>query len=107
MKVFTVVAGAVIVVAYAVWGMLVMNHLGLVAGSGLPLDETLATMESAGERASMVFGYVFAALGGGSRVGGRRAACLSASGGRSASSRDGARSWSEVLPRTSTRASTT
>ena len=63
MKVFTVVAGAVIVVAYAVWGMLVMNHLGLVAGSGLPLDETLATMESAGERASMVFGYVFAALG--------------------------------------------
>jgi hypothetical protein len=63
MKVFTVVAGACAVVAYAVWGMLVINNLGLVAGSGLPLEETLSAMVEAREPASMVQGYVLVVVG--------------------------------------------
>lgn len=62
-KVFAVLAGALVVVAYAVWGMVVINNLGLVAGSGLPLDETLAAMELAEQPASMIPGYVFLIVG--------------------------------------------
>ena len=62
MKVFTVVAGAVVVVAYAVWAMAVINNLGLVAGSGLPLEATLTAMDEAGETASMIQGYALVAI---------------------------------------------
>ncbi|MFT3888322.1 MAG: hypothetical protein QM713_09200 [Arachnia sp.] len=69
MKRAITVAGLVAVVSYALWGALVVNDLGLVAGSGVPLDVTLSTMAAAGQSASMFFGYAFAVVGIGLAVG--------------------------------------
>lgn len=52
-------AGAAAVVAYGFWGMIIANNLGLVTGSGLPLDETIAAMAAAEQPASMIPGYLF------------------------------------------------
>lgn len=63
MKTIVIVAGAAAVVAYAMWGVVVMNNLGLVAGSGLPLEQAVATMAEAGQPASMIPGSLFLAAG--------------------------------------------
>ncbi|HMR49834.1 MAG TPA: hypothetical protein PKE40_11155 [Arachnia sp.] len=63
MKRIAIIAGACAVVAYALWGTVAINDLGLVAGSGLSRDATIAAMKAAGQPASMIPGFLFLAAG--------------------------------------------
>lgn len=55
--------GAGLILLYAAIGALTVNDWAVVAASGLPLDETIAQMQSAGQPYSATAGIVFAAIG--------------------------------------------
>lgn len=55
--------GATAIVAYAIYGLLLVNDWAVSAASGLPLAETIAEMDAAGQPYSAAAGFVFAGLG--------------------------------------------
>jgi hypothetical protein len=55
--------GVIIVVGYGVVGALLMNEWAVVAASGVPLEETIAAMDAAGQPYSTVPGLVFVLVG--------------------------------------------
>ncbi|MDF1487043.1 hypothetical protein [Tessaracoccus caeni] len=63
MKRVVTAAEAAAVVAYALWGMVVVNDLGLVAGSGMSLDEAILAMDASGQPVSMIPGRLFLVAG--------------------------------------------
>lgn len=63
MRTAGVLLGAASIVAYAVFGALLMNDWAVTAASGLPLDDTIAAMSAADQPYSTTPGVVFAAIG--------------------------------------------
>lgn len=64
MRTAVAVLGMSVILAYAVFGTMLMSSWELSAASGLPLDETIAAMEAAGQLYSVVPGVIFAVFGG-------------------------------------------
>lgn len=56
-------SGAAIIVAFAVYGALLMNNWAVVSSSGIPLDETIVQMAAMDQDYDSLGGWVFAAIG--------------------------------------------
>ncbi|MFJ6418360.1 hypothetical protein [Paeniglutamicibacter sp. NPDC091659] len=63
MRILLTLLGIVAIVSYSVLGAILMNDWAVVAASGVPLDTTIADMDSADQPYSAIPGFVFAALG--------------------------------------------
>ncbi len=63
MRILLTILGIVAIASYSVLGAMLMNDWAVVAASGVPLDTTIADMDSADQPYSAVPGFVFAALG--------------------------------------------
>lgn len=63
MRKYWIIPGVILIVAYSVYGMLVINDFAVVAASGLPLEATISQMEAAGQPYSNKSGYLFAGFG--------------------------------------------
>lgn len=63
MRIAIAVAGSLLILAFGVFGLTVMNDWGLVAASHEPLDRTLDAMRRAGQDRALVPGGVFIVLG--------------------------------------------
>lgn len=63
MRVPLVMLGMLTIIFYALFGALAMNDWAVAAASGLPLDATIAGMESANQPYSHIPGFTFAVIG--------------------------------------------
>lgn len=63
MRLLMLPCGFLLVVAYSVYGAIVMNDLAVAAASNVPLDTAVADMTAAGQGYSTIPGLVFAAAG--------------------------------------------
>lgn len=64
MRIAGALLGVSLIVLYSVFGALLMNDWAVTAASGLPLDATIRTMDSAGQFCGAAAGVLFATLGG-------------------------------------------
>lgn len=63
MRLLLTLGGTAVIVAYAMFGAVLVNDWGVVASSGFPLETTISDMHEANQPYSTVPGIIFAVVG--------------------------------------------